>query len=87
MKNEQYLSEIENVGFTHGFAFGKHTVQLPLNEKLTDVLDNNREAIIAYMKGYNEGFNCGCAESPRGIDFDEFSDELSKYFEGDDGKK
>lgn len=59
------LQEIEDVGHAHGWVFGKYTKQTQIDESLKSVLDNSKQAMIAYNRGYNQGFQAGLAETHR----------------------
>ncbi len=65
------IDEIKDVAFGHGFAFGKYTEQIIIDDKLKEVLDTNQDAIKAYMSSYNEGFNLGFADTLRYEHFDD----------------
>lgn len=66
MKNKFLtLQEIQDEGFAHGFVFGKYTEQVSLNEDLKAILDNSKEGIQAYMRGFNMGFKQGMIETHR----------------------
>lgn len=65
------IDEIKDVAFGHGFAFGKYTEQIIIDDKLKEVLDTNQDAIKAYMASYNEGFNLGFADTLRYEHFDD----------------
>lgn len=65
------IDEIKDVAFGHGFAFGKYTEQIIIDDKLKEVLDTNQDAIKAYMASYNEGFNLGFADTLRYERFDD----------------
>ena len=65
------IDEIKETAFGHGFAFGKYTEQIIIDDKLKEVLDTNHDAIKAYMTSYNEGFNLGFADTLRYERFDD----------------
>lgn len=65
------IDEIKETAFGHGFAFGKYTEQIIIDDKLKEVLDTNHDAIEAYMASYNEGFNLGFADTLRYERFDD----------------
>lgn len=65
------IDEIKETAFGHGFAFGKYTEQIIIDDKLKEVLDTNQHAIKAYMASYNEGFNLGFADTLRYERFDD----------------
>lgn len=62
------LDEISELGYSHGWVFGKYTEQAKLDDDLKLFLDNSKQGIIAYMSSYNDGFNAGVADSPRSSD-------------------
>ena len=43
------IDEIKDVAFGHGFAFGKYTEQIIIDDKLKEVLDTKHDAIKAYL--------------------------------------
>lgn len=59
------LDEIKETGYSHGWTFGKYTEQIMIDAKLKEILDNDKEAILAYQSSYNDGFKAGVADSPR----------------------
>lgn len=59
------LDEIADIGWAHGFAFGKYTQQTKLDNDLIAVLDNSIEGINQYMQSFNAGFNHGLIETSR----------------------
>lgn len=59
------LKEIETLGWTHGFAFGKHTTQMIIEDAVKNVLDNSQDGIELYMQAFNEGFSRGLLETSR----------------------
>lgn len=65
------IDDIKDTAFGHGFAFGKYTEQIVIDDKLKEVLDTNQDAIKAYMASYNEGFNLGFADTLRYERFDD----------------
>ena len=65
------IDDIKDTAFGHGFAFGKYTEQIIIDDKLKEVLDTNQDAIKAYMASYNEGFNLGFADTLRYERFDD----------------
>jgi len=65
------IDDIKDTAFGHGFAFGKYTEQIIIDDKLKEVLDTNHDAIKAYMASYNEGFNLGFADTLRYEHFDD----------------
>lgn len=65
------IDDIKDTAFGHGFAFGKYTEQIVIDDKLKEVLDTNQDAIKAYMASYNEGFNLGLADTLRYERFDD----------------
>lgn len=65
------IDDIKDTAFGHGFAFGKYTEQIIIDDKLKEVLDTNQDAIKAYMVSYNEGFNLGFADTLRYERFDD----------------
>ena len=65
------IDDIKDTAFGHGFAFGKYTEQVIIDDKLKEVLDTNQDAIKAYMASYNEGFNLGFADTLRYERFDD----------------
>lgn len=64
------IDEIKDVAFGHGFAFGKYTEQVMIDDKLKAILDTNQDAMRLYMQSYNEGFNLGFADTLRYERFD-----------------
>ena len=65
------IDDIKDTAFGHGFAFGKYTEQIIIDDKLKEILDTNQDAIKAYMASYNEGFNLGFADTLRYERFDD----------------
>lgn len=65
------LDEIKETAWGHGWAFGKYTQQVVLDDDLKAFLDNSKQAIVAYMSEYNLGFKAGLAESFRTDNFDD----------------
>ena len=66
MTNKIYtLDEIADIGWAHGFAFGKYTQQARIGEDLQAVLDNSIEGITQYMQSFNAGFGHGLIETSR----------------------
>lgn len=65
------LQEIEGIGYTHGQVFGKYTEQILIDDSLKYVLDNSKQAILAYNYGYNQGFHAGLADTHRTDNFDD----------------
>lgn len=72
------IEEIKELAFGHGFAFGKYTRQIILDEKLIAILDTNDKAMSQYMQSYNEGFNTGYADTVR---YNNFDDDVYKPVE------
>nr|DAJ49480.1 MAG TPA: hypothetical protein [Inoviridae sp.] len=65
------LEEISNIGWSHGFVFGKYTKQTILDNDLQAMLDNDLQAINIYMQQFNIGFKFGLAETTR-LSHDEY---------------
>lgn len=59
------LDEIREIGYSHGWSFGKYTEQTTLDDELKEILDNSKQGILAYQSGFDDGFKAGVAESPR----------------------
>ena len=71
-KSKKYtLDEISNIGWSHGFVFGKYTRQTILDDDLQAMLDNDLQAINIYMQSFNDGFKFGLAETTR-LSHDEY---------------
>lgn len=66
------LDEIADIGWAHGFAFGKYTQQIKLDDDLIAVLDNSIEGITQYMQSFNDGFAQGLIQTSR-LHHDELS--------------
>lgn len=65
-KSKKYtLEEISEIGWSHGFVFGKYTKQTILDDDLQAMLDNDLQAINIYMQQFNIGFKFGLAETTR----------------------
>lgn len=64
------LDEIKEQAFGHGFAFGKYTEQVILDDEFKKVLDTDQVAMREYMTAYNDGFNTGFADTLRYDNFD-----------------
>ncbi len=71
MVTNMTIDEIKDVAFGHGFAFGKYTEQVMIDDKLKAILDTNQDAIKTYMAAYNDGFNLGFADTLRYEHFDD----------------
>lgn len=51
-----------DVGWEHGWVFGKYTKRVTIDDNLLRLLDNATELIKQYHDGYCEGFRDGLAE-------------------------
>lgn len=65
------MDELKDTAFGHGFAFGKYTEQVIIDDKLKALLDTNQDAMRLYMQSYNDGFNLGFADTLRYERFDD----------------
>ena len=71
-KSKKYtLDEISNIGWSHGFVFGKYTRQTILDDDLQAMLDDDLQAINIYMQSFNDGFAKGLIETTR-LSHDDF---------------
>lgn len=66
------LDEIADIGWSHGFVFGKYTQQTKLDDNLQSVLDNSIDGINQYMQAFNDGFAQGLIQTSR-LHHDELS--------------
>lgn len=57
--------EIQELAWSHGYAFGKYTAQVTLSDELIKILDNSKRLIIMYNEHYNIGFKAGVADTVR----------------------
>lgn len=64
------IDELKDTAFGHGFAFGKYTEQVIIDDRLKALLDTNQGAMREYMASYNDGFNLGFADTLRYERFD-----------------
>lgn len=55
--------DLADVGWSHGWAFGKYASQTILNDKFLSFLSNNPQALKMYQESYNKGFNAGLADN------------------------
>lgn len=65
------MDELKDTAFGHGFAFGKYTEQVIIDDKLKALLDTNQDAMRLYIQSYNDGFNLGFADTLRYERFDD----------------
>lgn len=55
--------DLADVAWSHGWAFGKYTSQIILDDKFLSFLSNNPSALRMYQESYNEGFNAGLSDN------------------------
>lgn len=55
-------THVYDVGWEHGWTFGKYTQRASIDENLLILLDNGTELIQQYHDGYCDGFKAGLAE-------------------------
>lgn len=57
--------DLQEVAWSHGYAFGKYTQQTLLDDELKVQLDNSKRLIELYQQSYNQGFTAGIADTHR----------------------
>lgn len=57
--------DLQDVAWSHGYAFGKYTQQTLINDDLIVLLDNSKRMLILYQESYNQGFKAGLADTQR----------------------
>lgn len=62
------LNELCDLGWSHGFVFGKYTKQIMLDDDLLAALDNSQKNIDCYMNAFVSGYRAGSADTVRSDD-------------------
>lgn len=59
------IETVKEIAYGHGFAFGKYTRQITIDDDLLKELDNSTSLIVAYIESYYEGVKAGIADTHR----------------------
>ncbi|MEB3767724.1 hypothetical protein [Acinetobacter sp. MD2] len=59
------LQRVQDAAFAKGFAFGKYTNDVPLEQDIIDLVDNSNELMREFLAEYRRGFTAGMLETIR----------------------